>query len=248
MYGPMMSAHALISEGPLMKVRLKPGLLIVTAESPEERDALAAWSQPLDGHVFALRLQDAQTVRLTDLGSRADACREPINVTSRSADPAIQLISNFAHTPFELDGLPYASVEAFWQGLKFPDEPRRRQIASLYGDDARRAGFDAPDSATTEYRGRIVRVGTADHWRLMTFACWAKFNQHDAARQALLASADRPLVHKTRRDSRNIPGVVMADIWMKVRCGLVNRIESEVQLDAPDHDDAPEQQEQSSPT
>lgn len=158
------------------------------------------------------------------MGQRADACREPINVTSRSSDPAIQLISNFAHTPFELDGQQYGSVEAFWQGLKFPEESRRREIAPLHGQDARRAGFDAPEATTIEYRGNVVRVGTSDHWRLMAFACWAKFNQHEGAKQALLGTGERPLVHKTRQDSKNIPGAVMADLWMKVRRGLVKRV------------------------
>ncbi|HEV7240523.1 MAG TPA: NADAR family protein [Thermoanaerobaculia bacterium] len=217
-----------------MKVRLKLNLIVVTAESDEERETVVGWGREVDGHVFALKLQDAQTFRLTALGPRAEACREPINVTSRSTDPATQLISNFAHAPFELDGQHYGSVEAFWQGLKFPEEARRREIAPLHGEAARQAGFDAPESATVDYRGRTIRVGTADHWRLMSFACWAKFNQHEAARQALLGTGERPLMHKTRRDSRNIPGVVMADIWMKVRRGLINRMGIDEESDEQD--------------
>jgi predicted NAD-dependent protein-ADP-ribosyltransferase YbiA (DUF1768 family) len=206
-----------------MKVRLKPNLLIVTAETDEERQSLEAWARQGEGHVFALHHQDARTFRLTGLGPRAEACREPINITSRSPDPAIRLISNFAHTPFELDGQAYASVEGFWQGLKFPEPERRTAIAALHGDEARRAGFSAAESATTEYRGRTIRVGTADHWQLMVYACWAKSSQHEGARLALLGTGERPLAHKTRRDSRNIPGVVMADIWMKIRRGLIKR-------------------------
>jgi predicted NAD-dependent protein-ADP-ribosyltransferase YbiA (DUF1768 family) len=213
------------TRGIIMKVRLKQNLIIVTAESAQEREMVTGWAKEVNGHVFALRLQDEQTFRLSALGPRLEACREPINVTSRASEPAIRLISNFAHTPFELDGQPYASVEAFWQGLKFPDESQRREIAPLHGDVARRAGFDAAESATLEYRGRTIRVGTWDHWQLMSLACWAKFTQHEAARQALLDTGERPLTHKVRRDSRNIPGVVMADIWMKIRRGLVNWIE-----------------------
>jgi predicted NAD-dependent protein-ADP-ribosyltransferase YbiA (DUF1768 family) len=211
-----------------MKVRLKPGLIIVTAESSEERATLAEWARPTHGHIFVLTHQDEQTFRLTDLGPRADACREPINVTSRSTDSAVQLISNFARTPFVLDGHEYASVEAFWQGLKFPDEARRREIAPLQGQEARRAGFGAPEAPAIEYRGKTVQVGGSEHWRLMAFACWAKFNQHESAKQALLGTGERPLVHKTRRDSKNIPGVVMSDIWMKVRRGLLNRMALEI--------------------
>lgn len=190
---------------------------MVAAESDEETASVTAWATALGGQVFSLRCQDPQTFTLTSLGPRAEACREPINITSRASDPALQLISNLAHTPFQLDGLPYASVEAFWQGLKYPDKSKRREIAPLYAQEARRAGFGAVEAAEIEYRGRTVRVGTADHWRLMDAACWAKFTQHAEARQALLATRDRPLLHRTRRDSRTIPGVVMADIWMKTR-------------------------------
>lgn len=200
-----------------MKVRLKPGLVVVTGESDEERRSLADWAKDVDGHVFALKLQDGQTFRLSDLGSRAEACNEPINVTSSAADANLRLISNFAHTPFELDGKQYASVEGFWQGLKFADERRRREIALLHGGAARRAGIEAPAAVTFEYAGQSFRVGTIDHWRLMERACWEKFSQHDSARNALLGTGDRPLVHKTRKDSQTIPGVIMADIWMRIR-------------------------------
>jgi predicted NAD-dependent protein-ADP-ribosyltransferase YbiA (DUF1768 family) len=210
-----------------MNVRLKPKMMVVTPESPEELQTVASWLQKSDGHVFAVRIQPDQTFLMLDLGPRPVACREAINVTSRSPEPAIKLISNFAHTPFVVDGTPYGSVEAFWQGLKFPQESRRLEIAPLFGDEARRAGFDAPESATIKYRGATVRVGTSDHWRLMRIACWSKFTQHNAAKQALLQTGQRPLVHNTRKDSRNIPGVVMSDIWMKVRKGLINRISNE---------------------
>jgi predicted NAD-dependent protein-ADP-ribosyltransferase YbiA (DUF1768 family) len=202
-----------------MKVRLKDNLIVITAECEDEK--VSAWADRMAGHVFSLHRQDDQTFLLTDLGPRPEACREPINVTSRSSDPAIQLISNLAHTPFELDGTRYGSVEAFWQGLKFPDEQRRREIASLCGQEARHAGLDAPEATAIKYGGKVIPIGTADHWRLMAGACWAKFSQHQGAQQALLGTGQRPLIHRTRRDSRNIPGVIMADIWMKIRRGLL---------------------------
>ena len=205
-----------------MIVRLKHRLLVVTAESEAERESLSSWGGELDGHVFRLTLQDSQTFRLTAIGPEAEARREPINVTSRSPDPAIQLISNFAETPFELDGQRYSSVEAFWQGLKHPDEARRREIAPLFGKEAMLAGADAPVSENVLYGGQTIRVGTSDHWHLMTIACHAKFSQHEGARRALLGTGERPLMHRTRIDSRTIPGVIMADIWMKIRHRLLH--------------------------
>ncbi|HEV8714964.1 MAG TPA: hypothetical protein VGX03_19310 [Candidatus Binatia bacterium] len=65
-----------------------------------------------------------------------------------------------------------------------------------------------------------MRVGTYEHWALMREACWAKFTQHEEAQRALLSTGTRPLTHRTRRDSRTIPGVIMTDIWMRIRARL----------------------------
>jgi len=202
-----------------MIVRFKSNLLVVSAESEAERESLVCWSKDLNGCVFILKGVDEQTFRLISAGPEAEARREPINVTSRSSAP-LDLISNFAHTPFVLNGRRYSSVESFWQGLKYPDEKRRKEIAPLYGKEAMHAGADALDTDTFEYGGQNVRVGTYDHWRLMSMACRAKFSQHEEARSALLGTGDRPLTHITRKDSRTIPGVIMAEIWMRIRYRL----------------------------
>jgi len=89
--------------------------------------------------------------------------------------------------------------------------------AQFDGLSARDAGRDAPPADVILFEKRAVRIGTFDHWSLMERACRAKFEQHDAARAALLATAPRPLTHKVRRDSRTIPGVIMAEIWMRIR-------------------------------
>jgi predicted NAD-dependent protein-ADP-ribosyltransferase YbiA (DUF1768 family) len=202
-----------------MNVRLEDDLLVVIPESEAERAALAVWLEGRDDHVFGLVVQESGA-GLHDDGLRAEVCREPINVMSKAPDPAIRLISNFAHTPFELDGCRYESVEGFWQGLKYPGEARRREVAELHGVEVRDAGRDADPDVQIVYRGTSVRVGTIDHWELMRIACGAKFSQHAAARAALLGTGDRPLMHRVRDDSRTIPGVVMADIWMRIRRDL----------------------------
>jgi predicted NAD-dependent protein-ADP-ribosyltransferase YbiA (DUF1768 family) len=209
-----------------VKVRLKPNLLIVSGETPEEIRELAEWAGRHDEHAFWLTFQDEQTFRMIDLGPKPDACREPINILSTSSDPEIRILSNFAETPFELDGRTYASVEGFWQGLKFEDETKRREIAALVGPRAKQAGEEAGPFETLVYEGHTIRSGSPEHWGLMALACGAKFSQHAEARQALLKTGDRPLVHKPHRDSRTIPGVIMADIWMRVREGLHKQLEA----------------------
>jgi predicted NAD-dependent protein-ADP-ribosyltransferase YbiA (DUF1768 family) len=202
-----------------MKTILKGDLLIVVPEGDDEAQALAAWKALHDGHVLLVAANAGTGVALKDLGRREDACREPINVTSRSPDESVRLIGNFAATPFALDGRAYASVESFWQGLKF-DGLERRRVAELSGPAARHAGDEKGYGAKVSYEGSSIAVGTRDHWDLMERACRAKFAQNADARAALLATSDRPLVHRTRHDSRTIPGAIMAEIWMKLRSEL----------------------------
>ena len=51
----------------------------------------------------------------------------------------------------------------------------------------------------------------------MAEACGARFTQHTGAREALQSTRSRPLTHRTRRDSKTIPGALMADTWMRLR-------------------------------
>ncbi len=63
------------------------------------------------------------------------------------------IFSNFAATPFMLDGKRYASVEGLWQAMKYPDpalpnDPRhqvkfpytRAQVMQMTGPEAKKAG------------------------------------------------------------------------------------------------------------
>jgi len=199
-----------------VKTVLKSRHLIVVAEGEGERAEVAAWNAAAAGMVFVVLAGDEPSIALRALGPRDEVCREPINISSRVADRALALVSNFAPTPFELDGRAYASVEGFWQGLRFTSEADRRRLAAMSGATAKRAG-NVDWTTTIEYEGETIVVGTWAHWKLMHRACWAKFSQCEAARNALLATGTRPITHVMRRDSRTIPGVIMADIWMRVR-------------------------------
>lgn len=205
-----------------MKVVLKDALIVLIPQSDEDSSMLAAWKSAHLDHVLAVRADQPEisAVELHDLGHRAEACREPLNVVSTSTDPLAKVISNLATTPFELDGQRYLSVESFWQGLKFPSEDERRRLAGHEGPRARSEGLRQKYDKTIAYRGQEITVGAWDHWQLMEKACRAKFQQNEEARNALLATGERPLIHVVRRDSRSIPGVIMAQIWMRLRAEL----------------------------
>ncbi len=196
-----------------MKLSLSQGVLVAVAETPEDAglcDALAR----LDGHVLRLSGRSARGFSLHDLGEEALARREPLNITRSVAAP-FEAISNLAHTPFELEGVAYASVEGFWQSLKSDDPARRREIAAMSGPEAKKAGEGPADYVS--HGGEVLIAGSPEHWALMERAIEAKFTQNGKARKALLATGERLLTHRVRHDSRTIPGAIMADIWMRVR-------------------------------
>ena len=203
-----------------MRVLPKDGLIVLVPDDGDDAATLRTLAAGSADHVFHLVPQGAAGVALHDLGPRAEACAEPINIHSGMADERLRVIGNFAATPFELDGLRYGSTEGFWQSLKYPDEADRRRVAALHGAEAKQAGEAATPRDVIVYQGRSVPFGRPPHWALMARACQAKFEQNEAARLALLSTGQRPLQHRVRPDSETIPGIIMADIWMRIRARL----------------------------
>lgn len=201
-----------------MKLSFQNNVIGLSAETPEEQE-ICELLMLADGHIFQLHAASSRGMALSLIGPEEDARRAPLNIV-QSIAPRFAPISNLALTPFEIDGQRYASVEGFWQGLKHPDTVQRRAMAKLWGGEAKGRGsaLDQPDEFT--YQGTMVTAGSPEHWALMRTACEAKFTQNDAARTALLETGERWLTHKVRRDSRTIPGAIMADIWMRIRARL----------------------------
>ena len=136
-----------------MLTRLKPGLIIISAESEADRAELAQCVTTRAEHVFHLKVHGEKGFALHDLGPREAACREPINIVSTMAEEHLRPIGNLAHTPFALHGRAYASVEGFWQGLKVEAAGERRRIAALFGNVAKRStsGLPEPEAPASAY-------------------------------------------------------------------------------------------------
>lgn len=198
-----------------MKLHFRNNVISFSAETPEEQ-AICEALQAADGHVFQLHAATGRGIAFTEIGPEEEARRAPLNIV-QSIEPRFAPISNLAHTPFEIDGERYASIEGFWQGLKQPDPVERRALAKLWGGEAKGRGSSLEQPAAFPYQGGMITAGSPEHRALMRVACEAKFAQHDEARTALLATGERWLTHKVRRDSRTIPGAIMADIWMCIR-------------------------------
>ena len=203
-----------------MRLTYQNDVIGLSAETPAE-EAICALLRAADGHVFRLHAPTQRGLAFSEIGPEDEARRAPLNIV-RSMAPRFAPISNLAHTPFMLDGEIYASVEAFWQGLKSTDPAQRRSLASLWGPEAKGRGDPLGHPQAFDYGGTTIVSGSPEHWALMRRACEAKFAQHAGARTALLDTGERWLTHTMRKDSRTIPGVIMADIWMRIRARMRN--------------------------
>lgn len=141
-----------------------------------------------------------------------------LNVVSYSSDWRARILSNFAHTPFEIDSVRVESVEGFWQGLKFNEGSREQQVAfAQWGLAAKRLGRHALRRGHFTWQGQRITVSGPEHLALLHRALWAKFTQVPKARAALLATKGLGLVHKVGHDSKVIPGQVFATMLMQIR-------------------------------
>jgi predicted NAD-dependent protein-ADP-ribosyltransferase YbiA (DUF1768 family) len=132
-------------------------------------------------------------------------------LTKRQSD--LGLLSNFAATPFEFNGKKYASLEGFWQMMKFPegpDDPRakftglnwpstRDEVAKMTSFDAKHAGDVGSENMKKmgidwiTFEGRQIKyrpTEPGEHYQLIVGATWAKVKQNPDVKAALLSTGD----------------------------------------------------------
>lgn len=151
---------------------------------------------------------------------------ERLNVGYGLPDWRSKLLSNFAPTPFELWGIKFASVEGFWQGLKYDEgSSEQKRVFELTAYEAKKAGKTAPKRSHFSWRGKVYKVGSPEHHELLREALRAKFAQNPEARRALLATCRMELVHELPhgRDSKTIPGCKFCALLMGIREELGKR-------------------------
>jgi predicted NAD-dependent protein-ADP-ribosyltransferase YbiA (DUF1768 family) len=153
------------------------------------------------------------------------------------------LLSNFAATPFDFKGKHYASLEGFWQMMKYPegsDDPRAKfpglewkftheQVAALTGFEAKRAGTLA--DANMKKMG--ITWGTfdgkrfefrpdqpGDHYRLIVEATRAKVQQNPEVQKVLLATGDLILKPDHHQEANPPPAWRYYEILTQIRTEL----------------------------
>ncbi len=121
------------------------------------------------------------------------------------------LLSNFAATPFTFHGRRYASLEGFWQMMKYPEEandPRakfpqltwpytREQVSQMTAFEAKRAGTLAEENMKKMSVGWVTFEGKqieyrpkepAEHYRLIVEATREKVRQNPEVKKVLLST------------------------------------------------------------
>ncbi|HLN99679.1 MAG TPA: NADAR family protein [Pyrinomonadaceae bacterium] len=123
------------------------------------------------------------------------------------------LLSNFAATPFKFRGERYASLEGFWQMMKYPEGPNderaafpglewkytRAQVGQLTSFDAKAAGTLADQNMKkmgitwVSFAGQRMEYKPdvpGEHYRLIVAATREKVRQNPEVRKVLLATGD----------------------------------------------------------
>jgi predicted NAD-dependent protein-ADP-ribosyltransferase YbiA (DUF1768 family) len=157
------------------------------------------------------------------------------------------LLSNFAATPFVFEGKRYASLEGFWQMMKYPesaDDPRakfpglewkftREQVSQMTSFEAKAAGTLADQNMKkmgitwVSFAGRRFECRPAkpgEHYRLIVAATKAKVDQNPEVRKVLLATGDLVL----KPDHHQEPNAPAAwryfEILMQIRSDLQKKV------------------------
>ncbi|MBU1110851.1 hypothetical protein KKB83_04495 [Patescibacteria group bacterium] len=174
-----------------------------------------------------------------------DRERGALNIGSSVEEPNLAKLSNFPNTPFVLDGIEYASVEGFIQGLKFWNEEDQMRAADTAGYEAKkeshrklptdekprstkgliRVGFSAEENEervgyVTNYQGIAIPYRSSEHYDLIARAIRAKFVQNSDCRKALLQTGRCELTHDLghpESSTTSLPAEVFTTILMRIR-------------------------------
>lgn len=153
------------------------------------------------------------------------------------------ILSNFAATPFVLDGKRYASVEGFWQMMLYPEGPNderakargvewkstRDQVAQMTAFEAKSAGTLAEENMKMlgidwctfdDKRFPYRSVTPGEHYRLIVEAMRAKVNQNPEVKRILLATGDLILRPDHHGEENPPPEWKYYGIWMQIRTEL----------------------------
>ena len=156
-----------------------------------------------------------------------DTTEKTLNISSTSTDWRGVALSNFGLSPFVLEGMLFASIEGFIQGIKFPEGDPKRELAFMSsGWPAKHLG-DTADRSGAYWAGDCLTYGSPEHHRLIEQAIRARIEQSKGLQAALVSTADFTLVHDTgaagESPTTSLPAVVFCRILTTLRKELLSQ-------------------------
>ncbi len=150
------------------------------------------------------------------------------------------ILSNFAATAFEYHDEKYASVEGFWQMMKFPEAQNdirmtrdypftRGQVSLMTAFDAKNAGSIGSKFMKelgidwVTFEGETMTYCSLEkglHYKLIVDAMRAKLEQNPEVKRILLATGDLILKPDHHNEGCQAPEWAYYQVWMDLRAEL----------------------------
>lgn len=146
------------------------------------------------------------------------------------------ILSNFAVTPFQFRGKTYASVEGFWQMMKFPEnseDPRFGKLPFTRDEVSQMVAFEAKNAGNlgsqimkdlgidwVSFEGQrftYCSPNPGEHFALIKVAMQAKLLQNLEVRRILKATGNLILKPDHYGDSCLAQEWKYAELWMELR-------------------------------
>ena len=155
------------------------------------------------------------------------------------------LLSNFAPTPFIFHGKRYASLEGFWQMMKYPEGPddsrakfpglewkyTRDQVAQMVSFEANHAGalasanMDKMKITWVSFERKHFEYKPAvpgEHYKLIVEATWEKVKQNPEVKKVLLSTGDLILKPDHHQEANAPAAWRYYEILMQIRRELTH--------------------------
>jgi len=162
-----------------------------------------------------------------------------LNEVILSKRTELGILSNFANTPFTYRGKTYASIEGFWQMLKFPELKNderihqdtkwnytREQVSSLSSFAAKAAGTEASQNMKTlgidwvTFEGKKINYREnkkGEFYQLIKEVMLEKIKQNSNVKKILLQTGDLRLMPDHLQEPNSPPAWKYFEIWSEIR-------------------------------
>lgn len=147
------------------------------------------------------------------------------NITSNSQNSIEAWLSNLSHNPFTFNWVNYASIEAFWQSLKFQEWSEEWwECITLSWLKAKKYWSKAKKRAVFTYNWKEYVVWSPEHQNLMKEALREQLKQDWFKKTILLSTWNAKLIHQPLKkdgtpypDSTSIPWEIFSRFLMELR-------------------------------